>query len=154
MKKVEKYFYIIALAIIIIWPLLLPVFASAQSADKDDIYIEKYFNLHLSEGERFVLESTIKECTRKVAANENDYMAYFERGLAYSELGIHVNAIKDYTQALSLNPTFGEAYYNRALAKGRFGYNKESCNDLRKAMELGVEKAKALCDTYCYDDEN
>ena len=132
--------------------LLVPSLIKAQSSDKDEFYVEKYFNLNLSEGERFMYESTIKECTRKIGSDEANYTAYFDRGLAYAALGIYVNAIKDYSQAISLNPAFGEAYYNRALAKGRFGYNKESCSDLRKAVELGIEEAKTLCDTYCYDN--
>ena len=131
---------------------LMPFTTKAQSSDKDEFYVEKYFNLNLSEGDRFMYESTIKECTRKITANESDYTAYFDRGLAYASLGIYVNAIKDYTLAITIKPSFGEAYYNRALAKGRFGYNKESCNDLKKAIEFGVEEAKTLCDTYCYDN--
>ena len=132
--------------------IMAPFWGEAQSSDKDEFYVEKYFNLNLSEGERFMYESTIKECSKKIAENESDYTTYFERGLAYASLGIYVNAIKDYSQAITLNPSFGEAYYNRALAKGRFGYNKESCNDLKKAIEFGVEEAKALCDTYCYEN--
>ncbi len=131
---------------------LVPVLTKAQSSDKDEFYVEKYFNLHLSEGERFMYESAIKESSRRIAENETDYTAYFERGLAYAALGIYVNAIKDYSQAIALNPSLGEAYYNRALAKGRFGYNKESCSDLKKAIEFGVEEAKTLCDTYCYEN--
>lgn len=130
----------------------MPFLAEGQSSDKGEFYVEKYFNLNLSEGERFMYESTIKQCTVKINSDETDYMAYFDRGAAFAALGIYVNAIKDYTQAISLNPAFGEAYYNRALAKGRFGYNKESCNDLKKAMEFGVEDAKTLCETYCYDN--
>lgn len=130
----------------------LPSFVRAQSEEKEEFYVEKYFNLHLSEGDRFMYESTIKECTRKINADETDCMAYFERGVAYAALGIYVNAIKDYSQAINLKPSFGEAYYNRALAKGRFGYNKESCSDLKKAVEYGIEEAKSICETYCYDN--
>jgi tetratricopeptide (TPR) repeat protein len=140
-----------SLIISALFSVMLAFSAMAQSSDKDEFYVGKYFNLNLSEGDRFMYESAIKDATRRITADETDYTAYFDRGLAYAALGIYVNAIKDYTQAINLNPVFREAYYNRALAKGRFGYNKESCNDLKKAMELGVEDAKTICETYCYD---
>ena len=130
----------------------MPFWVEGQSSGEEEFYVEKYFNLNLSEGDRFMYESEIKECNRRISESETDYAAYFERGLAYASLGIYVNAINDYTQAITLNPSFGEAYYNRALAKGRFGYNKESCNDLKKAIEFGIEEAKAICDTYCYEN--
>lgn len=149
-KDFSKYMPLIK-NILSLYLIILSFNGMSQSADKSEFYVEKYFNLSISEGERFMFESTIKETSKQIQMDESNYNAYFERAMAYAELGIYVNAIKDYSQAITLNPSFGEAYYNRALAKGRFGYNKEACSDLRKAVELGVVEAKEIYDMYCND---
>jgi len=46
----------------------------------------------------------------------DDSIAYYNRGLAYSNSGQHQKAVKEYTMAIKLNPILAESYSNRGRA--------------------------------------
>jgi len=69
--------------------------------------------------------------------NPNDASAYYNRGLAYSNLGNYKLAILNYDRAIELNPKDADAYYNRGNAYSRLGNSSYANQDLKMAAKLG-----------------
>jgi tetratricopeptide (TPR) repeat protein len=66
-----------------------------------------------------------------------DYaIAYYNRGVAKSNLGRNEAAILDYNKAIELNPNHANAYYNRGLAKSALGDKTGAKKDYEKAVKL------------------
>jgi tetratricopeptide (TPR) repeat protein len=81
----------------------------------------------------------------------NEAVAYYNRGVIYSELGQYQRAIEDYNQAIRLKPDFGQVYTNRAVIYLNRGDKKQGCPDAQKACKLGncllldMAKVKGYC---------
>jgi tetratricopeptide (TPR) repeat protein len=77
--------------------------------------------------------------------------AYYNRGIAYSNLGRLQRAIEDYNEAIHLKPNDAEAYTNRGGAYFMQGNKKLFCRDVQKACTLGdcklleMAKGKRYC---------
>jgi tetratricopeptide (TPR) repeat protein len=69
--------------------------------------------------------------------NPNDASAYYNRGLAYSNLGNYKLAILNYDRAIELNPKDADAYYNRGNAYSRLGNSSYAKEDWKIAAKLG-----------------
>ncbi len=70
-------------------------------------------------------------------ATHNNYIAYYNRGLAYEHLGNHRQAIEDYDKSIEINPNFHvRAYYNRGLAYTMLGNYPQAIEDYNKAIEI------------------
>jgi tetratricopeptide (TPR) repeat protein len=70
----------------------------------------------------------------RIAPNSTE--AYYNRGVARTEVGNLRGAIADYTQAIRLNPTLAEAYNNRGVMRYRLGDSKDAIADLQQAAQL------------------
>ena len=70
-------------------------------------------------------------------------MAYYNRGLAKSDLENNEEAIKDYDKAIELNPNYSDAYNNRGVAKKNSGKYEEAIKDYNKAIELNPNNSDA-----------
>ena len=70
-------------------------------------------------------------------------MAYYNRGLAKSDLENNEEAIKDYDKAIELNPNYSDAYNNRGVSKSDLGNNEEAIKDYDKAIESNPNNSDA-----------
>ena len=69
--------------------------------------------------------------------NPNDASAYYNRGLAYSNLGNYKLAILNYDRAIEINRKDADAYYNRGNAYSRLGNSTYANQDWKMAAKLG-----------------
>ena len=80
-----------------------------------------------------------------------NWLAYNNRGNAYSDFGNYKQAIEDYGRVIEIKPGYAEAYYNRGFIYLKQGDNISGCRDARKACELGncklleAANTKGLC---------
>ena len=77
-----------------------------------------------------------------VQAQENAE-AYYNRGVAKSQLGDFQGAITDYDQAIKIKPDYAEAYYNRGLAKQNLEDNQGAIADYNQAIKIKPDYALA-----------
>ena len=88
-----------------------------------------YIALGLAEYEAGNYEKAVEFFTKAIERDLNNAIAYYDRGLAYSEIGkkerIDPNekAIADFSKAIELNPNFIDAYYNRGLLYCGLGHS-------------------------------
>ena len=66
-------------------------------------------------------EEAIPNFTKAIQLYSDYALAYFNRGVSYSNLGEYQNAIDDYTKAIKLDPDDALAYSNRAAALWELG---------------------------------
>jgi S1-C subfamily serine protease len=90
--------------------------------------------------------AAIQQFSRALDLDPKDYLAYNERGAAYTWLDKDSEAIRDFTQAIDLNPRFPIAYRNRGAAYSRQGQLQKALEDLNRALSLNPEYARAYKD--------
>jgi tetratricopeptide (TPR) repeat protein len=69
--------------------------------------------------------------------------AYYNRGLAYSNLGQWDKAIADYSNAIGINPKYTDAYSNRGIAYKNLGQWDKAIADYSRAIEMSPKYDKA-----------
>jgi Flp pilus assembly protein TadD len=70
-------------------------------------------------------------------------LAYYLRGLAYTEQGEYALAEQDFTSAIFLDPGYAAAYMSRGAALGALGRFSEAVEDLDLALRLKPESVQA-----------
>ena len=94
----------------------------------------------------------IRLYTEGIQLNPNNVAAYYNRGLAYSNLNQYEQAISDFSKAIALKPDFAEAYYNRGVIYDRLRgfawevevkHKEQAVQDFSKAIELNPNFAEA-----------
>lgn len=83
---------------------------------------------------------TLFEHTLKVT--DNNYTAYYNRGIAYARLGDYRQAIADYDKVIEINPNYQKAYTNRGNTYSRLGNNRQAIEDYDKAIEIDPRYAR------------
>ena len=81
-----------------------------------------------------------------VKLDPKDYLAFNERGAAYTWLDKDAAAIQDFTRALAVNDRFPVAYRNRGAAYLRLGKLPQALDDLNRAIALNADYARAYKD--------
>jgi tetratricopeptide (TPR) repeat protein len=71
-----------------------------------------------------------------IRLNPNDAVAYFDRGVSYSNKGDLDRAIADYNEAIRLNPAYHIAFNNRGLSYNYKGQYDRAIADLNEAIRL------------------
>ena len=89
------------------------------------------------------LEKELQKYTKTIESNPNDAVAYYNRGVTYSDLEQYEKALIDYTKAIELKPDYTDAYNNRGNAFGGLDRHEEALQDLNKAIELKQDFAFA-----------
>ena len=89
------------------------------------------------------IDDAIKYYDKAIKLNPLFAEAFYNRGLAKSDLSDEEEAIKDYDKAIELNPQYAKAYNNRGVAKSNLGDKEEAIKDYDKAIELNPKYAKA-----------
>jgi hypothetical protein len=80
-------------------------------------------------------DPTIKEFTRKIAANRNDQDSYFKRGRTYAIRHAYALALPDFDAVVKLHPD-GETYNNRCWARAALGDLQDALKDCDEALRL------------------
>ncbi|MGD2250706.1 MAG: tetratricopeptide repeat protein, partial [Candidatus Methanofastidiosia archaeon] len=81
---------------------------------------------------------------KAIELNPENFAAFNNRGLAYSDLNQYEKAIQDYNKAIELNPENFAAFYNRGLAYSDLNQYEKAIQDYNKAIELDPEYAAAF----------
>ena len=69
--------------------------------------------------------------------NDKHYLAYQNRGIAFSGQEKYEQALRDFDKAIELKPTHAMAYFNRATTLGALGRKEQAKADRAKAKKLG-----------------
>jgi len=89
----------------------------------------------------------IKSCTIFVKNTKetakNRALAFYHRGVAYSDKRQYEAAIADYTESVKLNPAYSAAYNNRGAAYEKLGDNKRALADYSKAIQAAPNSGLA-----------
>jgi len=78
-----------------------------------------------------------------IEVTQNNYVAHYNRGVAYNSIGRYEDAIKDYKQAARINPDYSEANYNLGLAYGKLGRQQEAIEAFKQAIRIKPDYAEA-----------
>ena len=81
----------------------------------------------------------LKEYTRKIQRNPNDFWAYMWRAAAYYELDQFDRAMVDLTKAIGIDPYSAEAYRVRGECYKELGIYSRAQADFARAKELGYD---------------
>jgi tetratricopeptide (TPR) repeat protein len=84
----------------------------------------------------------IKEYSRAVRRDPENYENYINRGGSYTMIGQYGEALEDFTAAIALQPGMSIAYYNRGLVYQQVGEEGKAVRDFQEAARLGDEKAR------------
>lgn len=87
-------------------------------------------------------EEAEKNFTQGVLADEEDAIAYFNRGTFYLRQSKFKEAIEDLLKAVKFNPKFADAYYNLACSYVQILSFRQSIECLKKAIKNNKEFAK------------
>ena len=83
----------------------------------------------------------IDDYTRAIELDPKDTKAYYNRGLAYSNLRQYQKAIDDYTRTIELDPKFATiAYYNRGTVYDELRQYQKAIDDCYQAGILHLEQ--------------
>ena len=81
----------------------------------------------------------IDEYTTAIQLDPDYAGAYYDRGIAYSNLGQHQRAIEDYDQAIQLDPDYALAYAIRSVSYRSLGQSTKADADKATACSLDSE---------------
>jgi tetratricopeptide (TPR) repeat protein len=88
-------------------------------------------------------DPTIKELTRKIAANRNDHGSYFDRGKEYAIKHAYALAVPDFDEVIRLHPD-ANGYNNRCWTRAALGDLQSALKDCDEALRLAPGFADAL----------
>jgi tetratricopeptide (TPR) repeat protein len=100
--------------------------------------------------------AAIAEITRKIGADPNDAVAYFDRGLLYLKLAMEYSwpqmlrraaakAIPDFDQAIRLAPNYPAAYVSRVNTFAMMGQLMEVIAEYTDVIQRDPNQALAIC---------
>ena len=92
---------------------------------------------------RYQSQQEIQNYDKLIRSKPDDYLTYFNRGIAFAKVGQYQNAIRDYNTALRLKPDYVEAYNNRGNIYGQHGEYKLAIDDFTKVIDLNPRHFKA-----------
>jgi tetratricopeptide (TPR) repeat protein len=78
-----------------------------------------------------------------VEAAPNNYVAYYNRGIAYEKLGRMQEAIEDFGAGIRVKPDLYEANNSRGAAYSKLGRSTEAIEDFNRAIKLKPDYAEA-----------
>ena len=85
--------------------LVFPQKVNAKSADQ-------YFDIAYEMGNTGNYKGAIKNYTKVIELEPDNYVAYMNRGWNKSKLGDEYAAISDYNKSIEINPNYALAYFN------------------------------------------
>lgn len=103
---------------------------------RDKVLVKAYMHLatvYYQTGDEM---HTLNTCTKIIELDQNDGMAYYNRGSIYSNIRLYEKALSDLNRTIELLPDYGSAYNNRGLVHERMEHYTEALEDFNKAIEL------------------
>ena len=94
-------------------------------------------------------EKSIEYFTKSLAAQPNNYIAFFGRAASNFYIENYENAIKDYDAALALNPNYTDAYVNRGMSYFKLNKMNEACDSWVMGKKRGAENVDSFIRSYC-----
>jgi tetratricopeptide (TPR) repeat protein len=88
-------------------------------------------------------QAAVDRLSQAVSLNPRDFLAYNERGAAYTWLDRDAEAVEDFTRAIALNDQHAVFYRNRGAALLRLGKLQEAVQDFTRAIALNDRYARA-----------
>ncbi len=86
------------------------------------------------------LERQIDICNQIIKLDPSDFIAFNNRGTAYTKLGKYNKAIEDYNKAIELDPKYFGAFNNRGAAYVKLREYNKAIEDYNKAIELNPNR--------------
>ena len=77
--------------------------------------------------------------TETLRKNQDDYLAYYNRAMAWASLGDYGPATEDLDKSIGINPRNAAAYANRGTVWGKRGFHAESLKDFSQALAMNPE---------------
>jgi tetratricopeptide (TPR) repeat protein len=81
--------------------------------------------------------------THATLVTQNNYIAHYNRGVAYCKLGRELEAIEDFSQTIKVDPEHAKARYSRGVAYDKLGRKLEAIEDFGQALRIDPHYAKA-----------
>jgi S1-C subfamily serine protease len=109
----------------------------ATAPKADDFFIqagEKY-----NKGD---YQGAIADYTSALKINPKYDLAYFNRGLARSNLADKQGAIADYNSAIKINPNFASTYFLRGVARAELGDTQGAITDFTMGLKIDPNNAQ------------
>lgn len=78
----------------------------------------------------------IEDYSYAIHANSTCAPAYFQRGLARSQMGNKMGAVEDFTDVINLNDQDASAYFYRGMARTKLGDRIGAIRDLKESSKL------------------
>jgi tetratricopeptide (TPR) repeat protein len=88
-------------------------------------------------------DTAIAACDRAIAANPNDWEAFYYRGFEWGKKGNHDKAIADLDEAVRLNPKDSKVYVARGFAWAGKRDHDKAIADFTEAVRLNPNDAEA-----------
>ena len=100
-------------------------------------------------------KKALEDFTRAVELNQENYKAFYYRGLTYQILQNYHRALEDFTQCLQLNPYQYETHYSRAQVYFHLGDYPKALSDCEQALNIKpgscqAQKFRELARSYIY----
>jgi tetratricopeptide (TPR) repeat protein len=89
-------------------------------------------------------EKAINYFTKAINDDNDSFIAYYKRGLAYLYINQFNLSADDFTRALELDSTSADSYNNRGLAYSYLGDLASAVKDFDKALKIDPKFAQAL----------
>jgi len=89
------------------------------------------------------LEEAIKFFDKSIKLKADDYIVWYNRGIAKSMLNMNTEALSDFEQTIKLNPEYKNGYLNRGIIKKRLVNYGGAMLDYEQAIKLDSNYAEA-----------
>jgi len=94
-------------------------------------------------------ENALTSCDKAVEIKPDYHAAWYNRGVALSDLGRKEEAIQSYDKAVDIKPDLHEAWYNRGRALSALGRKEEAIQSFDKALQIQPDYASAYYNKAC-----
>ena len=129
----------------------LPTWSNIQKQSRHTKGQLKSIRISLRRGITAVLPSlnsgrysdAVKSYDRAIEINPDFSEAWYNRGIALTELGRYTDAVTSYDKAVEINPDFPEAWYNRGIALTELGRYTDAVTSYDKAVEINPDFPEA-----------
>ncbi len=100
------------------------------------ILVEAHICLGVALARRNEPMEAVEEFTKAIELNPNRYLAYHNRGIAWSNCEELAKAIADYSRAIEINPNYASSYLYRGLAHRELGNQQSAFEDFTKVRDF------------------
>jgi tetratricopeptide (TPR) repeat protein len=89
-------------------------------------------------------EKAIMDFTQAILEDNNNFIAYYKRGLAYLYINQFKLSVDDFSKAIELDSTSADSYNNRGLGYSYLGDLASAVKDFDKAIKIDSKFSQAL----------